>query len=394
MTGGTLTRTERAAPEPYTWAMLDASIAALLQGLPAADLAALSAPSPIGGRGEVRELWREHQRRGIPKELPSSLPFAVSGLSHGLALVADLYATEGTPVVVPEPYWGNYRQAFAIRRGARIVLAPSYEDGRFDPEGIARAVETLPRDRPAIAILNFPSNPGGTSPNEEERGRLLDALIAAAAGALDRPLVVVCDDAYAGLVFEPEIPRGSLFWDLVARRKEAPNLLPIKIDGATKEFSFFGGRIGFLTFPEEGVEEGAEVKFARYVRAGVGPPSAPSQAVLLQALRDPGIGDKIEAIRGVLEVRYRALRDALAKVDPDLVRTFPFNSGCFALVEIPEALGLTSDQVRRHLIEAESVGLISLEPRLLRIAHCSVAAEAIPELVTRLERGIAALAGR
>ncbi len=370
--------------------MLDASIAALLNGLPPADLATLSSVSPVGGLAEVRHGWREHQRRGISEALPSGLPFAVSGLSHGLALVADLYASEGTPVVVPDPYWGNYRQAFAIRRGARIVLAPSYVEGCFDPEGIGRAVESLPRDRTAIAILNFPSNPGGYSPNVEERGHLLDALIAAAVSrgtATDGPLVVVCDDAYAGLVFEPEIPRASLFWDLVARQHEAPNLLPIKIDGATKEFSFFGGRIGFLTFPEEG----HEAMLVRYARAGVGPPSAPSQAVLLQALRDEDIGAKIEAIRALLEGRYRVLRDALAGVDQDLVRSFLFNSGCFALVEIPEALGLTSDQVRRHLIEAESVGLISLEPRLLRIAHCSVAAEAIAELVMRLERGIRTL---
>ena len=367
--------------------MLDGSIAAFFGGLSPADLTALSAPSPVGGLAEARDLWRAHQRRGVPEDRPSSRPFAVSGLSHGLALIADLYAREGTPVVVPEPYWGNYRQAFGVRRGARIVAAPSYWEGRFDPESIGRAVESLPRDRKAIAILNFPSNPGGYSPDGAERARLLDALISAAAGAPERRLVVICDDAYAGLVFEPEVPRASPFWDLVARRNEAPNLLPVKIDGATKEFSFFGGRIGFVTLPEGGMEE----NLARRVRAGVGPPSAASQAVLLSALRDPEIGERIEGVRAVLEGRYRVLREALGRVDPDLVRTFPFNSGCFALVEIPEALGLSSDQVRRHLIEAESVGLISLEPRLLRIAHCSVAAEAIPELVMRLERGIRTL---
>ncbi len=377
--------------------MIEPRIARLLAGLPAADRAAVASSSPIGGLAEVRDGWREHQRRSLVEPLPSTRPFALSGLSHALALVADLFARPGTPVVVPDPYWGNYRQAFATRRGARIVPAPSYALGQFDPESIGRAVDGLPRDRPAVAILNFPSNPGGASPTVRERVRLLDALVTAAAGAPDRQLAVVSDDAYAGLVFEPEIPRGSLFWDLVARRHEAPNLLPIKIDGATKEFSFFGGRIGFLTFPHEAESEAAdaiEAKLARFARAGVGPPSAVSQAVLLQALRDEQIDARIEAIRKVLEERYRTLRVALAEVDPDFVRSYPFNSGCFALVEIPEALGFTSDQVRRHLIEAESVGLISLEPRLLRIAHCSVAAEAIPELVRRIERGVRTLAGR
>lgn len=371
--------------------MLDGSIEALRKGLSPADVAAVAAPSPVGGLAEVRDLWRAHQRRGVPESLPSGRPFAVSGLSHGLALMADLYgrdeAGDGVPVVVPEPYWGNYRQAFAVRRGARIVAAPSFVEGRFDPEAIGRAVGSLPRDRTAIAILNFPSNPGGYSPDRAERERLLDALVGAASAAPERLLVAICDDAYAGLVFEPEVPRGSLFWDLVARRTEAPNLLPAKIDGATKEFSFFGGRIGFVTFPDDGMEE----RLARRVRAGAGAPSALSQVVLLAALRDPDVGERIEGVRAVLEERYRALKEALGRVDPDLVRTFPFNSGCFALVEIPEALGLEADAVRRHLIEALSVGLISIEPRLLRIAHCSVAAEAIPELVRRLERGIEAL---
>ncbi len=369
--------------------MLDAWNATLLTGL--------SARSPIGGLAEVRDLWREHQRRGIVENLPSCRPFVVSGLSHGLALIADLYAQAETPVVVPDPFWGNYRQAFAIRRGARLVPAASYAGGDFDPEGIARAVETLSRDRAGqavIVILNFPSNPGGYSPTGEERERLLGSLVAVAVATPGRPLVVVCDDAYAGLVFEPEIPRRSLFWDLVARRPEAPNLLPIKIDGATKEFSFFGGRIGFVTFPCEPGSKAAdalEAQLDRHARAGVGPPSAVSQGVLLQALRDRDIGARIEAIRAVLEARNRVLREALAGVDPTLIRSFPFNSGCFALVEIPAALGLSADTVRRHLVEAESVGLIAIEPRLLRIAHCSVTAEAIPELVRRVERGIAFL---
>lgn len=66
----------------------------------------------------------------------------------------------------------------------------------------------------------------------------------------------------------------------------------------------------------------------------------------------------------------------------------PFNSGCFALVELPERLGLTSEQVRQHLLEHHETGLISLEPRYLRIAHCSVDAGALPELARRLEAGV------
>jgi hypothetical protein len=50
--------------------------------------------------------------------------------------------------------------------------------------------------------------------------------------------------------------------------------------------------------------------------------------------------------------------------------------------------------VRRHLLDRHDTGLVSIEPRYLRIAHCSVAVEELPELVRRLERWVAELAGR
>jgi hypothetical protein len=34
-----------------------------------------------------------------------------------------------------------------------------------------------------------------------------------------------------------------MFWELAAAH---PNLVAVKVDGGTKELSFFGGRVGFL----------------------------------------------------------------------------------------------------------------------------------------------------
>ncbi|MEO6193621.1 MAG: aminotransferase class I/II-fold pyridoxal phosphate-dependent enzyme, partial [Thermoanaerobaculia bacterium] len=202
------------------------------------------------------------------------------------------------------------------------------------------------------------------------------------------------DDAYAGLVFEPEIPRESPFWDLAGAH---PNLIAVKVDGATKEFSFFGGRVGFLTFgvePDSEVARALESKVRLLVRSGLCAPVAASQVILLQALRTEGIEREIEAVRLLLEGRYRALKEALAGVDPGLLTVLPFNSGCFALVEIPEALGIDAETARRHLLARHDTGLVSIAPRYLRIAHCSVDEAALPELAKRLERGIAELAGR
>jgi aspartate/methionine/tyrosine aminotransferase len=311
-----------------------------------------------------------------------------AGLSHGLSLIADLFGGEGKAVAISQPFWGNYRQAFAVRTGAKVLTAPAYVEGRYNPRFVAEALAGLPEGEPAVAILNIPSNPGGYTPDPAERRATVESVLGEAER---RPLVVVCDDAYAGLVFEPEIPRESLFWELAGAH---PNLVAVKVDGATKELSFFGGRVGFLTFavePESEAARSLESKVKMLVRSTIGSPVATSQEIVLRALRTEGVEGEIEAVRLLLEGRYRSLKGALAGADPDLMISLPFNSGCFALIELPEKLGLDSEVVRRHLLERHGTGLISIAPRYLRIAHCSVEEGALPELARRMEKGIGEL---
>jgi hypothetical protein len=61
-------------------------------------------------------------------------------------------------------------------------------------------------------------------------------------------------------------------------------------------------------------------------------------------------------------------------------------------VELAEGLGVAAEEVRQHLLERHDTGVVSVGQRHLRIAFCSVAAGAIPELVGRLELGVAELA--
>ncbi len=360
-------------------------MAAALAGLPAEDRNRALLYSPVEGIAELRTRWRDWQRRGGARA-ESTLPLVTVGLTHALSLAADLFGGEGRALAVPAPFWGNYRQTFTARTGTRLLEAPAVRDGRFNPEAIAEALAGLPEGEPALAILNWPSNPGGYSPTVEERGRVRESLVGA---ARRRPLVVLCDDAYAGLVYEEGIPPESMFWELAGLDD---NLVPVKIDGGTKEFSFFGGRIGFLTFPfapDSEVAAALESKVKCLVRATVGSPVATSQAVLLQALRDGSAAKHVEAIRALLAGRYRALRDALAGAGGELFTPLPFNSGCFALLELHEALGMGADAARRRLLAEESTGLVAVGERHLRIAFCSVDAAALPELVRRIERGLA-----
>ncbi len=363
------------------------ALAAGLDAMPADERNRALLYSPVEGFPDLRKAWADWQRRALPEPPPATLPIVTVGLGHGLSTLADLFGGEGRAIVTPAPFWGNYRQTFAARTGARMVPTPAYRGDGFDVEGLVATLATLPAREPAVVLLNFPSNPGGYSLSAEERGEVQAALLAAAE---TRPLVVVCDDAYAGLVYEAEIPRGSLFWELAGLH---PNLVPVKVDGATKELAFFGGRLGFLTFPfaaDSAIAGALESKVKGLVRSTVGSPVAVTQRLAYAALSDPGTPAEVEALRRVLAERYRALRAALAAVDPAWIKPLAFNSGCFALVELPP--GVDPERARLHLLEHHDTGLISVAPRYLRIAFCSLASEAIPELVRRLERGVQELA--
>ncbi len=373
------------------------SMAAAFSGLSDVDRTAAFLYSPVPGIPEVRERWRQWQRRALPagrEGVASSLPVVTAGLTHGLSVAADLFAADGRLVLIPSPFWGNYKQTFTTRIGARIAAAPAYEGGRFNvrvfEEALAGA-EPPAAGEPIVALLNLPSNPGGYSLTDEERAGVARSLCRLAE---ERPVVVICDDSYAGLVFEDDISPASMFWDLAGRH---PNLVPIKVDGATKEFSFFGGRVGFVTFPVAAgtpAAQALEAKAAGLVRAAAGSPVAASQVVLLQALRREDVVEQVEAVRRLLAERYRALRDALATVDPGLLVPLPFNSGCFALLELGPEVAASAEDVRQHLLAHLDTGVVSIGQRHVRIAFCSLGVEALAELVRRVERGVAELAGR
>lgn len=348
--------------------------------------------SPIAGHPDLRAKWNEFQ---TPADLleagrcPTGPPVVAAGLTHAISLVADLFAGPDRDVIVPEPCWGNYHQIFGLRAGARTHRAPSYQDGEWSWRGLAMQLEEIDAGAPVVVILNLPSNPGGYSPTGAQRAELRDLLVTAAERG---PVVVLCDDAYQGLVFE-DVPSRSMFWELLGQH---PNLIPIRGAGATKEFLFFGGRVGFLTLPFAAGTPEFEVledKLCSLIRSGVGSPVSLSQILLLETLRADGVLEEVEAVRARLEGRYRVMKgcveDMVSRLDG--VRLLPCNSGAFMLLELPEPTTpeREPDAIRRRLLDEFSTGVVAIKPRFLRLAFCSVGRERIPGLIERLERCLA-----
>ena len=354
---------------------------ALQSRIPALDPSIAFLYSPQDGQPALRLAWQARQRaKSGGSEVPTSLPVVTHGLSQGISMVADLFADADTTVVLPSPSWENYKLLFAMRARARFREYPAYDGDGVNVQGLADALAQV--EGKAIIVLTFPGNPTGLAPTVEEARRIAEVVL-----AHPGPAVALVDDAYAGLLYEDGLMERSLFWDL-AERADPERLLVARVDGGTKELLFFPGRVGFLTFSATGDAEAALISKVKCLGRGTcGSPPGPSQAVMLDALQDPDLEHQIDARVALLGRRYRTLKDALVAAGTDRFAPLPFNSGCFALVELAE--GIAPHAVRRRLIDEFSVGTIAVpDANALRIAFCATAEEDIPALVQRLERAV------
>ena len=343
--------------------------------------------APTAGRLDLREAWRDKLLRENPAlvERTLGLPIVTSAITHGLGLVGDLFVDPGDCIVVPDKLWGNYRLSFEVRLGAVLQTFPMYDGDGFDGAGLERALLDAPEK--VIVLLNFPNNPTGYMPTRAEVERIREGVLAAAEAG--HRVLVVCDDAYFGLIYDPAAIQESPFGYLANLH---PRVLSIKLDAATKELFVWGLRCGFLTFapPPVGnpspILEALERKTMGAIRGGISSSPALSQAIVLEALEAATIErerrDKFETLRA------RALRVGEVARDPkygDSWDVYPFNSGYFMCVRVK---GVDAERLRVHLLEKYGVGVISIGETDIRIAFSCVEERDVEAVFESLHQGI------
>jgi aspartate/methionine/tyrosine aminotransferase len=339
--------------------------------------------APSFGLPALRAKWRAHIQAVNPSLAGQaiSLPVVTGGVTHGLSLVADLFVNAGDTVLIPDQVWGNYNMVFKVRREARMVKYPFFSAaGGLDTAGFAAAVAGESKRGKLVVLLNFPNNPSGYAPTETEAKALCNALVTAAEGGCH--VVVVCDDAYFGLFYEPDVMRESVFARLAGRH---PRLLPIKLDGATKEDFVWGLRVAFITFAAAGgapVHDALEKKAAGCIRGTVSNCSLASQSILLGAMNDPAYaGEKKEKFE-VLRARAARVKEVLAGAKYASAWTpYPFNSGYFMCLRLQT---LNAEAYRLRLLDRCGIGVIATAPTDIRVAFSCIEEKDIADLFERM----------
>lgn len=358
---------------------------AVLDQLPKLSRTEAVAYASTAGVPATRAAWRKELLAKNPSlaTVSFSQPVVVPGLTAGISYLADLFINEGDQVVVPDMFWPNYRLIVEERKAARLVPYRFFSaSGGFDVPGLEKAVvEASKTSHKAVVILNYPNNPTGYTPSLAEAEAIKAALIRVAESGVD--LLVISDDAYFGLQYEPDNLRESMFAKLASAH---PRILAAKVDGQTKEDYVWGFRGGFVTFANPSLDEkcydALVKKLMGVVRSSVSNSTAPTQHILAKAMADPRYGKQKAEFSALLEKRYRRVKAFLAAHPaPRGFKALPFNSGYFMCFECE---GFSAEKLRLKLLDEKGIGVIAIGEKWLRVAFSSVDEPNLDALYTEI----------
>ena len=343
------------------------------------------------------QIWKMKQQHGGNAKLPSLMtPIVTSGLTGALHTLSTLFIDPEETVIVPDKRWGVYDMTMSQLIGARLESVPLFHQGRINVQGFAEAlIKSAQKQHKMLLILNFPHNPTGFMPDPQNVQELNDALVTVVEKT-GKDLVIFLDDAYEGLVYDQDVRQWSLFSDLATLH---PKILPVKIDGISKEFFFWGGRIGCITFPlldhwekREDIECELENKVSAIIRGTVS-----NSCRLVQGLMAKLLNENLEQVLKerdrlikVISERAHILREELEALKSPVVQPDPFNAGLFALLNIQ---GISACKFADHLLRSYGVGTVAFENKErgingIRLTFGSVIKEDIPKVVDFIEETI------
>jgi aminotransferase len=190
------------------------------------DAAGMHGYPPFQGRAELREAIAARYRadHGVALD-PDREVAVVPGTKTGIMLAVLACAGGGDAVALPDPGYPDYFSAVALA-GARTLSLPLDAATGWQPDFAALGAE-----RPALAVLNYPSNPCAAceAPGTFE---------AAVAWAHERGAWLLNDLAYGFLAFDGRRARSVL--EIEGAREVA-----VELWSPSKVYGMAGWRIGF-----------------------------------------------------------------------------------------------------------------------------------------------------
>lgn len=190
----------------------------------------------VGGIDELKSAIAQRISEDYALEYALDEITVSCGAKHSLYNIAQVLFEEGDEVLIPSPYWVSYPEQVSLA-GASPVIIPAKEENGFKigPEEL----QALISPRTKALILNYPSNPTGSTYTREELERLAEV-------TMKNGIIVISDEIYDKTIYGDtvHVPFASLAKDVKA--------MTLLVNGVSKTYSMTGWRIGY-TAGDKGV---------------------------------------------------------------------------------------------------------------------------------------------
>ena len=199
--------------------------------------------TPIQGLPQLRSAIAEHMRmeNGLPVRAENVM--VTTGGQEGVFLAVQAVTDPGDEILVPDPRYTSYDDAIR-RAGGSMVMVPTNRHDAFNLE--AEAVEAAITPASKALLIVTPSNPTAGIVTEDRLRKIADV-------AIRHNLIVIVDEIYGKIVFEPwqHFSIGSL--PGMAERT-------ITLDAFSKAYAMTGWRCGYVAAPEDVIDAMARIK--------------------------------------------------------------------------------------------------------------------------------------
>lgn len=289
------------------------------------------------GTPELRQAGAEWLRDAFGLDYDKSEVMVSAGAKAALHMGLASIVEPGDVVLLLAPYWVSYPALVTLAGGKPVIVEAAPERGFVhDPA----AIEAAAKEHGAKGIIaNFPNNPSGSVPSEDDVRALVDL-------CARNDMWIVSDEIYSTLLYDDA-------------RHVSPAAMPggrertIVVAGFTKSHTLTGWRTSFMAAPKDVIETAGRLQ-----SQVLGNPCTISQAAMLEACRQP-LPEEHERRMAAFTERRNFLVEELNKIDG--VTLAQPKGSFYALIDIRplcEARGIDDLEACKQLLEAHHLALV------------------------------------
>ena len=318
------------------------SIAELIRG----DSVALHGYTTAAGLPSLREKIAKQLNRRYDLRITPNLIYVTCGAAASLAIALRAILIPGEEVIVPAPYFAEYRVFTEASGGVFVPVAPRV-DMRIDVDAVAAALT----ERTKAVIINSPNNPSGVV-FDEANLRALAEVLHWYEEKTGHVIYLITDEPYREVVYDGRTAHSGIeYYDNT-----------IMCYSFSKSLSIPGERIGYIAVSNRMVN--AQTVYSSIQGAGrclgyVNPPS------LFQRVIEKCLGQTADISK------YQENRDRLCSGLRELGYYYIEPQGAFYLflkALEPDAVAF-SERAKKHellLVPSDDFGC----PGYVRVAYC------------------------